>query len=198
MSVKRRSFRKPFKREAVDRIASSGPSAGAVARKLGLHETVLRRWMMQHGAQATGPARRPHTQAPAPSPSDLAAENAACVARTTTCGWSETSKKAALSLLRLQEYGNVDRKCVLTETATGFSIKHMHRIPPHLFAWVRPEHLRLTAADTATLEADGYDMKAWKSGKLLTVNERFPSPTQEQIAADIMKAISNNLRVGPD
>jgi len=36
-----------------------------VARELGLHETVLRRWMMQYG-----------TQAPAPSPSDLAAENA--------------------------------------------------------------------------------------------------------------------------
>ena len=76
MNVKRRVFPETFKREAVDRVASSGLSAGAVARELGLHETVLRRWMMQYGAQATGPARRPHTQAPAPSPSDLVAENA--------------------------------------------------------------------------------------------------------------------------
>jgi transposase len=76
MSVKRRVFPETFKREAVDRVASSGLSAGVVARELGLHETVLRRWMMQYGAQTTGPARRPHTQTPAPSPSDLAAENA--------------------------------------------------------------------------------------------------------------------------
>ena len=42
MSVQRRNFPDSFKREAVDRVASSGLSVGAVARKLGLHETVLR------------------------------------------------------------------------------------------------------------------------------------------------------------
>lgn len=72
----RRVFPESFKREAVDRVASSGLSAGAVAKELGLHETVLRRWMTQFGMQATGSARRPNTQAPAPSPSDLASENA--------------------------------------------------------------------------------------------------------------------------
>lgn len=76
MSGARRVFPETFKREAVDRVASSGLSVGAVARELGLHETVLRRWMMQFGAQATGAARRSTTQAPAPSPSDLASENA--------------------------------------------------------------------------------------------------------------------------
>ena len=73
--VKRRVFPESFKREAVDRVASSGLSAGAVARELGLHETVLRRWMTQFGTQATGTPRRPSPQAAAPSPSDLAAEN---------------------------------------------------------------------------------------------------------------------------
>jgi transposase len=72
----RRVFPEAFKREAVDRVASSGLSAGAVAQELGLHETVLRRWMVTFGTQATGAARRPNTQAPPPSPSDLAAENA--------------------------------------------------------------------------------------------------------------------------
>ena len=71
----RRVFPESFKREAVDRVATSGLSAGRVADELGLHETVLRRWMMQFGAQATGTPRRPNTQAPAPSPSDLVAEN---------------------------------------------------------------------------------------------------------------------------
>ena len=52
MSTQRRVFPESFKREAVDRVAASGLSAGAVARELGLHETVLRRWMTQLGAQA--------------------------------------------------------------------------------------------------------------------------------------------------
>ena len=74
--VKRRVFPESFKREAVDRVATSGLSAGKVAAELGLHETVLRRWMMQFGTQATGTPWRPNTQAAAPSPSDLASENA--------------------------------------------------------------------------------------------------------------------------
>ena len=73
MSVQRRVFPESFKREAVDRVASSGLSANAVAQELGLHETVLRRWMTQVGMQATGASRRSTTQA-SPSPSDLAAE----------------------------------------------------------------------------------------------------------------------------
>lgn len=76
MSGTRRVFPESFKREAVDRVVTSGLSAGKVAAELGLHETVLRRWMTQFGAQATGAARRSSTQAPAPSPSDLAADNA--------------------------------------------------------------------------------------------------------------------------
>ncbi len=42
---RRRIFPEAFKREAVDRVASSGLSPGRVAAELGLHETVLRRWM---------------------------------------------------------------------------------------------------------------------------------------------------------
>ncbi len=70
----RRVFPESFKREAVDRVASSGLSAGTVAVELGLHETVLRRWVSEFGQQATGTSRRPTTQAAAPSPADLAAE----------------------------------------------------------------------------------------------------------------------------
>jgi transposase len=74
MSVQRRNFPDSFKREAVDRAANGGLSVGAAARELGLHETVLRRWMTQFGVQATGASRRSITQASSPSPSDLAAE----------------------------------------------------------------------------------------------------------------------------
>jgi transposase len=75
MTFPRRVFPESFKREVVDRVANSGPTAGAAARELGPHEPVLRRWMTQFGMQATGTSRCTTTQAssPSPSPSDLAA-----------------------------------------------------------------------------------------------------------------------------
>ncbi len=75
MSAKRRVFPETFKREAVDRVATSGLPVGRVATELGLHETVLRRWVMQLRTVA-GAVRRPTPQVPPPLPSDLAAENA--------------------------------------------------------------------------------------------------------------------------
>ena len=45
-----------------------------IGEELGLHETVLRRWVKQFSPQATGAVRHPITQAPAPSPSDLISE----------------------------------------------------------------------------------------------------------------------------
>ena len=76
MSTTRRVFPEVFKREAVDRVISSGLPVGKVATELGLNETVLRRWVVRRGGQATGPGRRPMTQASVASPSDLAAANA--------------------------------------------------------------------------------------------------------------------------
>jgi len=73
---KRRVFPDAFKREAVDRVLTSGLPIGRVAAELGLHETQLRRWMRWFAEPGTGLARRPATQAPTPSPADLAAENA--------------------------------------------------------------------------------------------------------------------------
>jgi transposase len=74
MRTTRRIFPEAFKREAADRVASSGPSVEKVATELGLHETLLRRWVKQFSAQATGTTRRPITQAAVPSPSDLVSE----------------------------------------------------------------------------------------------------------------------------
>lgn len=46
--MKRRSFPKVFKRDAVERAVSSGLSIGMIAAELGLHETVLRRWIANY------------------------------------------------------------------------------------------------------------------------------------------------------
>jgi transposase len=90
MSTTRRIFPEAFKREAVDRVITSGLSVGKVATELGLHETVLRRWMTQSRTQATGPAA-PITQAPTPSPSTWPAKWPVCGVRTSGCGWSAIS-----------------------------------------------------------------------------------------------------------
>ena len=66
----------PTRSAPILRACFEAKTCGQVAAELGLHETVLRRWMMQYGTQATGTPWRPNTQAAAPSPSDLASENA--------------------------------------------------------------------------------------------------------------------------
>ncbi len=71
-SRKRRHFPDAFKREAVERVRTSGVTIIEVAEELGLHETVLRRWMRRFGQPETGPVRRPITQAQGPSPAELA------------------------------------------------------------------------------------------------------------------------------
>lgn len=72
----RRIFPEAFKREAVERVSSSGLPPSKVASELGLHETVLRRWMRQFmPCSGTAPVAQHRVQPIAPSVADLAAEN---------------------------------------------------------------------------------------------------------------------------
>jgi transposase len=76
--LRRRVFPETFKREAVEKAATSGLSTGMVAAELGIHETMLRRWMLQFphaGDIQTGYDRQPALNLSTPS-SDLLAENA--------------------------------------------------------------------------------------------------------------------------
>ena len=75
---RRREFPEAFKREAVERARTSGMTIIAVAEELGLHETVLRRWIQKFSEPGTvTPRRRPAPPAlPGSSPADLVAENA--------------------------------------------------------------------------------------------------------------------------
>ena len=91
MSTTRRVFPEVFKREAVDRVISSGLSVGKVAAELGLNETVLRRWVMRLGGQATGPARRLITQRRSRRRLIWQQRMPACGAKMSGCGWSAIS-----------------------------------------------------------------------------------------------------------
>ena len=73
---RRRAYADDYKQRAIDLVISSGRSAGSVARELGLHESVLCRWMAERGAggaRADGSAAAPKVQAALPS-ADQAAE----------------------------------------------------------------------------------------------------------------------------
>jgi transposase len=52
----RRSFTDDYERRAVDLVASSGRSIGSVAKKPGLRDSVLRRWVALSAA-SYGPSR---------------------------------------------------------------------------------------------------------------------------------------------
>ena len=47
--VKRRSFDRSFKLSAVRLLAASGESVSHIARSLGIHDNLLRRWRQQLG-----------------------------------------------------------------------------------------------------------------------------------------------------
>ena len=63
---KRRYFPDEFKRQAVERVETSGLSIMDVAAELGVHETQLRRWMRQFGK--SGPCAAPQHAGAGPVP----------------------------------------------------------------------------------------------------------------------------------
>jgi transposase len=81
MGSKPRSYTEDYKRQVVDLLASSGRTATAVAAEVGLHPTLLCRWVRQYGASGGQvEAARP----PAPSSKLLpvpTADQAAEIAR---------------------------------------------------------------------------------------------------------------------
>ena len=75
-SGQRRIFPEAFKREAVARASTSGRPPSKVAAELGLHETVLRRWMRQFNVSSgPAPTAQQRAQPVSASVADLAAEN---------------------------------------------------------------------------------------------------------------------------
>jgi len=64
---KPRSYTEDYKRQVVDLVVSSGPTPTAVAGEVGLHPTLLCRWVRQYGA-GTG-AGKSEVLRPAAAPS---------------------------------------------------------------------------------------------------------------------------------
>jgi len=67
----RRVFSREFKQEAVELVTKRGVSAAQASRDLGIHATVLRRWV--RAAAAVGPAAFPGHGRPTPEQEELRA-----------------------------------------------------------------------------------------------------------------------------
>ncbi len=65
---KRRYFPDEFKRQAAERVETSGLSIMDVAAELGVHETQLRRWIRQFGKSGTAPCAAPQYAGAGPVP----------------------------------------------------------------------------------------------------------------------------------
>ena len=63
-TAKQRSYTEDYKRQVVDLVVSSGRTPTAVAGEVGLHPTVLCRWVRQYGADAA----KAETPRPAAAP----------------------------------------------------------------------------------------------------------------------------------
>ena len=100
-AVRRRVFPDSFKREAVEKVAISGLSTAMIAAELGVHETMLRRWMLQF--PSAGDIRTGHDRQPALTPcsasADLVAENARLRAEVERLRDDRETLKKALAIL---------------------------------------------------------------------------------------------------
>ena len=79
MGSKPRSYTEDYKRQVVDLVASSGRTATAVVAEVGLHPTLLCRWVRQYGAtgnkaEAARPLAPPACKLPPVPTADQAAE----------------------------------------------------------------------------------------------------------------------------
>ena len=96
MGSKPRSYTEDYKRQVVDLVASSGWTATAVAAEVGLHPTLLCRWVRQYGAsggrvEAVRPPAPSSKLLPVPVPTaDQAARSRGCGGSATGCAWSGT------------------------------------------------------------------------------------------------------------
>ncbi|HEX4507676.1 MAG TPA: transposase [Alphaproteobacteria bacterium] len=102
-AVRRRVFPEAFKREAVEKAATSGLSTAMIAAEIGVHETMLRRWMLQFssaGEIMTSHDRLPVSAAATfPPAGDLAAENARLRAEVARLRDERETLKKALAIL---------------------------------------------------------------------------------------------------
>jgi len=62
-----RSYTEDYKRQVVDVVVSTGRTATSVAAEVGLHHTLLSRWVRRYGPSAGAAAAAPARPAPVPS-----------------------------------------------------------------------------------------------------------------------------------
>ena len=77
----------------------------------------------------------------------------------------------------------------VTRPGPKFSYAYLNREPMAEFAYLKPGTMILDARVERLLKAKSYDIEAWKTGKLLIVNERQPRDALSQVLPSCQGAV---------
>lgn len=66
------------------------------------------------------------------------------------------------------------KRNIMRKAKQQFAFKSLVQEPHHIFSHLGPDVIDLSTEQEADLMGEGYDMRAWKSGVLLTLNHRNP------------------------
>ena len=94
---------------------------------------------------------------------------------------------------RMAERGESKAKAVLRATSRGYLMQSAEAAPEGIFAYVGTEHLELSSSAEQSLRDDHYDIDAWKGGRMLGYNERYPIPTDEERSVMIQEMIARSV-----
>jgi hypothetical protein len=97
---------------------------------------------------------------------------------------------------RMVERGESKPKTVLRASSRGYIMQSAEAMPEGIFAYVGTQHLELSPAAERSLRDDGYDIDAWKGGRMLGFNERYPIPTDEECRVAIQEMIARMVEKG--
>jgi hypothetical protein len=98
------------------------------------------------------------------------------------------------SVLDAYKHGPRTRKNILRLAGKSFSFKQLVE-PARIFGFLTPAELKLSQDQIAWLRDQGYDIDAWREGKLLTGgidHKTVPKPIKEEVE-DIMKNFNAKL-----
>lgn len=94
---------------------------------------------------------------------------------------------------RMAERGEAKPKAVLRATSRGYLMQSAEAAPEGIFAYVGTQHLELSSSAEKSLRDDHYDIDAWKGGRMLGYNERYPIPTDEERSVMIQEMIARSV-----
>ncbi|MGT2516827.1 Shedu anti-phage system protein SduA domain-containing protein (plasmid) [Sphingomonas panni] len=104
--------------------------------------------------------------------------------------------------LRIMTYDTIYRevaagynkpKAVLRANSRGYFLQSAEGMPAHMFSYIMPAQLELSAAAEAALRAETYDIDAWKRNEPLNFNEKWTRASEPSLYDGMHSAVKGLL-----